>query len=143
VVSTRLQHELEGGRRFHHLAARVASLFDVSEELARALLDRIDETDAWMPGDSAGLALLPVEAGARCEGAFTCLMRLDPNAQIEMHEHAAREEVLVLQGGYLDSRGRELWRGEHEINDAGSSHGLCALDGLACVVAIVLCPGAG
>ncbi len=136
---TKVAASLEGGGRFEHLVAKLASHFDVSEAAARALVSSFDDAASWGPGPAEGLELLPVEAGPKWAGYMTVVVRLQPGAQLPMHTHAAREQVLVLEGGYRDDQtGQEFWRGEVDVRAEGTSHSFTALAGLACICASVV-----
>lgn len=130
---------LDGAGRFSHLVPRLAEHFDVSDAEARALVESFDDSNAWGPGPGPGLELLPVVAGPKWEGYLTVVLRLAPGAQLPMHTHAAREQVLVLEGGYRDDQsGREYWRGEVDVRDEGTSHSFTAVDGPPCLCASVV-----
>jgi putative transcriptional regulator len=134
----KVQQSLAGGRRFEHLVPRLAELFDVDEQAARRLAASVDDEAAWCEGPAEGVALLPVAAGARCAGFMTALVRLRAGAQLPLHRHADREQVLVLQGGYRDDQsGLEFWRGELDVREPGTAHSFTALEGVACVCASV------
>jgi putative transcriptional regulator len=51
--------------------------------------------------------------------------------------------VLVLEGGYRDSTGVEVWRGEVQDMAGGTEHDFVAFEGIGCVCASVnaLIPG--
>jgi anti-sigma factor ChrR (cupin superfamily) len=132
-----LVRQLQGGRRFHHFAPEIAQLFDLPENEARQLLDLLDVEGAWKP-IADGLDLLPVRPGPRCAGAMAAFLRLQAGTAFPFHRHTGPERTLVLQGGYLDSSGRELWRGESDPYEAGTEHSLTALPGVCCIAASVL-----
>lgn len=130
---------LEGGKRFAHLVPALAAHFDISEEKARALVASFDEPASWGEGPGPGLSLMPVEAGPKWDGFMTLMLRLEPGAQLPLHTHGSREQVLVLEGGYRDDQsGREFWRGETDVRDEGTSHSFTAVEGPACLCASVV-----
>lgn len=136
---TKVAAALEGGGRFEHLVPRLAEHFDVSEAAARALVNSFDDAARWGPGPAPGLELLPVEAGPKWAGYLTVVVRLQPGAQLPMHTHAAREQVLVLEGGYRDDQsGQEFWRGEVDVRAEGTSHSFTAVAGPPCICASVV-----
>lgn len=136
---SRVAAALEGPGRFAHLLPRLAAHFDVSEAEAKVLVESFDDASAWGPGPAPGLELLPVAAGPKWEGYLTVVLRLAPGAQLPMHTHASREQVLVLEGGYRDDQdGREFWRGEVDVREAGTSHSFTAVDGPPCLCASVV-----
>jgi anti-sigma factor ChrR (cupin superfamily) len=132
-----LVRQLQGGRRFHHFAPEISELFDIREADALQLLDLLDVEGAWKP-IAEGLDLLPVRPGVRCAGAMAAFVRLQPGAAFPFHRHTGPERTFVLQGGYLDSQGREVWRGDCDPYEGGTEHGLTALPGVACIAASVL-----
>ena len=138
-VWRKLDAELQGGRRFSHLVPALATHFDLSLIQAQALVDRFDDHAAWGPGPGDGLQLMPVEAGPKWEGFMTVVLRLEPGAQLPMHRHASREQVLVLEGGYRDDQsGEQFWRGDLDVREAGTSHSFTAVDGPACLCASIV-----
>lgn len=125
--------------RFYEYAERVSELFDVRVHRAAALLELIDDPSCWVPGPANGIVMFPVEAGARLEGARTLILRASPGSRVPLHEHPGDEHTLVLQGGYLESTGREVNCGEAASAPAGTSHWVEALPGeecIACVIAV-------
>ncbi|MBL8936315.1 MAG: cupin domain-containing protein [Archangium sp.] len=130
---------LEGGGRFEHLVPKLAEHFDVTEAAARALVSSFDDPARWGPGPARGLELMPVEAGPKWAGYMTVVVRLQPGAQLPLHTHAAREQVLVLEGGYRDDQsGQEFWRGEVDVRAEGTSHSFTAVAGPPCICASVV-----
>lgn len=132
-----LQSKLQGAGRFEHFAERVARLFDISPEQARAELARIDDPATWETELAPGVWIAPVMAGPKAvgDGAFTVLLKLEPGAVFPKHTHSNEEQTLVLEGGYLDSGGTEYWRGELDVRQVGTSHSYTALPGLGCYAA--------
>jgi putative transcriptional regulator len=123
--------------RFYEYAERVSELFDVRVHRAAALLELIDDPSCWVPGPVSGIVVFPVEAGARREGARTVIMRASPGTRLPLHEHAGDEHTLVLQGGYLESTGREVSCGEAASSAAGSSHWVEVLPGEECIACVI------
>ena len=132
-----LLQALEGGRRFEQFVPQVAGLFDLSEDAARTLLAQIDDAQAWSEGPAPGCTLIPVMPGPNCRGQIVSLLKLEPAATFPEHSHGDEEQVLVLEGGYLDSTGIEVWRGELDVRARGTSHSFVALEGPACICATV------
>lgn len=66
-------------------------------------------------------------------GDATVLIRMEPGCGYPAHRHVGSEEVLILQGGYRDSRG-EHRAGDYILNDAASAHAPIALDGEDCIM---------
>ena len=63
----------------------------------------------------------------------TALIRMQPGCGYPAHRHVGVEEVLILHGGYRDSKG-EHRTGDYIINEAGSTHYPIALDGEDCIM---------
>jgi putative transcriptional regulator len=136
---SQVRASLEGGKRFAHLLPALAQHFDISEAQAAALADAVDSPSNWFDGLAPGVSLMPVEAGPRWDGYVTTLVRLEPGAQLPLHTHGSREQVLVLEGGYRDDQsGVEFWRGEVDVRDEGTSHSFTAVAGPACLCASVV-----
>jgi anti-sigma factor ChrR (cupin superfamily) len=61
-------------------------------------------------------------------GDSTVLIRMRPGCGYPAHRHRGLEEVLILQGGYVDQRG-EHRAGDYMLYEAGSAHHPVALEG--------------
>lgn len=134
----RLAGALAGAKRFEHLVPRLAELFDLDEPSARQLTEHLDDTSAWQEGPGDGVWLIPVNPGPKWSGFITTLLKLDPGAHFPLHRHGAKEQVLLLEGGYRDDQtGLEFWRGELDERDLGTSHSFTALPGMGCLCASV------
>ena len=125
-------------RAAERFAPLLAKLFDISAEAARGVLQQVGDEGAWVPAEPDGVHVLPVASGPKCEGAFTALARVQPLAAFPHHRHTGREEVVVLQGGYVDSEGGEWWQGDVDVHEAGTAHAFVARKGVACITAAVL-----
>lgn len=134
-VAKLLQRARSG--RVSYFVSEVARLFDLTDEAATALLERTKDEAAWEDGPAVGVKLIGVVAGQRVPQAITALVKLDPGAQFPQHPHFGPEEVLVLEGGYRDSSGLEVWRGEVQKMGPGTEHHFVAFDGVGCICASV------
>jgi anti-sigma factor ChrR (cupin superfamily) len=123
--------------RLGYFTAQVAALFDLSTEAAAALLARAERNEGWEEGPGPGVLVMPVNAGPKVPEALTALVKLTAGATFPLHPHSGPERVLVLEGGYRDSGGVEVWRGEVQAMPPGSEHGFVAFDGIGCVCASV------
>ena len=87
-----------------------------------------DDGVTWRRTNQPGVAWLPLhfEPGAGPESPATVLIRMDPGTGYPAHEHLGVEDVLVLQGGYVDEFG-EHRKGEYVRYPAGSRHAPVAL----------------
>lgn len=123
--------------RLAYFTAQVAALFDLSTEDAAALLTRAERNEGWEEGPAPGVLLMTVNAGPKVPEALTALVKLSSGATFPMHPHFGPERVLVLEGGYRDSTGVEVWRGEVQDMAPGTEHDFVAFDGIGCVCASV------
>jgi anti-sigma factor ChrR (cupin superfamily) len=82
---------------------------------------------AWRATRRAGIYWLPLHLDESVGGANdrrgggTVLIRMDPGCGYAAHRHVGSEDVLVLQGSYLDDRG-EHRQGSFVHYPPGSSH---------------------
>jgi putative transcriptional regulator len=123
--------------RVSYFVSEVARLFDLTEEDAGELLSRASRGEGWEDGPGPGVKIYPVVAGPRVPEALTALVKLEPGATFPHHPHAGPEEVLVLEGGYRDSSGLEVWRGETQKMPPRTEHSFVAFDGVGCICASV------
>jgi putative transcriptional regulator len=123
--------------RLAYFTQAVATLFDLSTEAAAALLERAARDEGWEEGPGPGVQLLTVNPGPKVPEALTALVKVAPGATFPMHPHFGPERVLVLEGGYRDSTGVEVWRGESQDMAPDSEHDFVAFDGIGCVCASV------
>lgn len=123
------------GGRLSYFVSDVAELFDLSLEEAGKLLSRAEGTDGWEEGPGPGVKLLPVTAGPRVGDALTALVKLDAGATFPHHPHLGVERVMVLEGGYRDSQGVEVWRGEVQDMAAATEHSFTSFEGVGCICA--------
>lgn len=128
---------LEGGQRFAHLVPALARLFELTPAAAQALVDTLDDDDAWEDAPEDGVELLAVEAGPSLAGRDARIARLHPGAS----HRQAWSNLLVLEGALMDARGVERWRGA-EAERVEGDPALTALRGPTCLVAL-LGPGGG
>ena len=64
---------------------------------------RIDTTkQVWRPGLVRGLSVLPLHSH---DGVDTALVRWAPNTHFNQHAHPGGEEILVIEGLFLDEAG--------------------------------------
>lgn len=125
------------GGRLTYFTAQVAALFDLSTEAAAALLARAERDEGWEEGPAPGVLLMTVNAGPKVPEALTALVKLSAGATFPLHPHFGPERVIVLEGGYRDSSGLEVWRGEVQDMAPGTDHDFVAFDGIGCVCASV------
>ncbi len=129
--------------RLSFFISQVAELFDLSTEAATELLRRAEKNEGWEEGPAPGVLIMTVNAGPKLPEAMTALVKVSSGAKFPMHPHFGPERVMVLEGGYRDSTGVEVWRGEVQEMAPGTEHDFVAFDGIGCVCASVnaLMPG--
>lgn len=137
-VRERLMAFVRGEGRFADFVPELARLFDVDEATARQLVTRLHEPDAWMEGPVPGVHIQPVEGGPRLEGAFSAFVRLPPGQRFPTHLHGGTEKNFVLQGGFREDSGLEIWAGESLEKTLGTTHAYVALEGPDCIAASVV-----
>ena len=115
----------------------MSALFDISTEEASELLARAERNEGWEEGPAPGVLVMPVNPGPKVPEALTALVKVSPGATFPLHPHFGPERVMVLEGGYRDSTGAEVWRGEVQDMAPGTEHDFVALDGIGCVCASV------
>lgn len=139
AVLARLMDQMEGPGRLFRFADRVAAFFDLPRERAVGLLEAVNDPASWMPGPVEGSELMPVEAGPAREGMMAAILRLHPGVRYPAHTHHGREWNLVLEGGFREDGGHEVWPGEELEKTDGSAHAFTALpEGPACLCASIL-----
>ncbi len=134
-VLAAVRAEMTGPRRLERFVLKAAALLDIEESAARTLLSGVDNPEGWLATE--GVSVRAVPTGPRLAQALATLCRIQPGAGLGMHGHAAPEETLVLEGGFGDSLGHEVWPGESLTMPAGSQHALTALPGLPCLCLVV------
>lgn len=123
--------------RLSFFVSQVATLFDLSTEAAADLLQRAERNEGWEEGPAPGVLIMTVNAGPKLPEAMTALVKLSSGAKFPLHPHFGPERVMVLEGGYRDSTGVEVWRGEVQDMAQGTEHDFVAFDGIGCVCAAV------
>jgi anti-sigma factor ChrR (cupin superfamily) len=87
---------------------------------------RVDTTrPSWQPGAVAGARVMPLyERG----GERVRLIKLAPGTRLEPQEQPGGEEILVLEGAFVDERGRYP-KGTWLRNPRGSAHAVFSEEG--------------
>jgi anti-sigma factor ChrR (cupin superfamily) len=135
AVLAALRQAMTGPGRFERFVGAVAAFLDIDPATARALLARVDEPEGWLTAE--GIAVQPATTGPRAADALATLCRIQPGAGLDDHLHEAPEDTLVLEGGFRDTAGHEIWPGETLTMPAGSHHALTALPGVACLCLVL------
>ena len=135
----RLFADTRHGRALPSFAGAVARLFDLPQDDARALLVELEQPSAWRPGVVAGNWMRPVKPGRGLgTDAIGMMLRTTPGTILPDHVHDGPERTFVLQGGYRDSAGGEVWAGEYSNMTAGTQHELHVLPPVECVAAVLV-----
>ena len=134
-VLAALREAMTGPKRLERFVSQVAAFLDIEEAAARALLQRADTAEDWLTAD--GISVLPAPTGPRAQDALATLCRIQPGSGLDDHLHEAPEDTLVLEGGFRDTAGHELWPGDALTMPAGSHHALTALPGLPCLCLVL------
>jgi putative transcriptional regulator len=135
MVLAAVREAMTGPRRLERFVGRVATFLDIDEGAARALLAGVDTAEDWLTAE--GISVRPAPTGPRAKEALATLCRIQPGAGLDDHEHEAPEDSLVLEGGFRDSEGHELWPGDALTMPAGSHHALTALPGVPCLCLVL------
>lgn len=70
------------------------------DDLARVVVHTREEP--WLPGLVPGLSVMPLHEH---DGVSTALVRWAPDTRFQRHAHPGGEEILVLQGLFVDEHG--------------------------------------
>jgi putative transcriptional regulator len=120
---------------------KVAALFDVTRQKARAILDRIDNAAEWQDGPVPDAQVMFVDGGPKVAGAFTGIVKMKAGMDWPVHRHLGHEEMLVLDGGFKQDDGAEVHAGMTHVMEEGSVHGFRIFDDEPCISAVVLWGG--
>jgi predicted ChrR family anti-sigma factor len=140
ALRERILAAVAGESRFEGLVGRVAGMLDVAREGARELLGWIDDAARWIQGPGPS-TLIHLPGGPAVAAANCGFVRVAAGATFPAHRHLGEEHVLVLQGGFEDSEGATLHRGDEAYKPAGSEHSFTALPGVDLVYLVVLTGG--
>lgn len=110
--------------RLRRFADALARMLDVAVSRAEELLDTFESLPGWEDGPLPGCSRsLWVDGGAATLGCIRGFIRLDPGVTFPEHRHLGEEQVLVLQGSFVDSvTGATARPGDLIALPAGTSH---------------------
>ncbi len=118
--------------KFSVYSGDIAELFAVSQERAREFLVDLEAGKGWISaGTGAEMMWAPRVGQSLC-----VVLRGVPGVTFPTHRHAGEERTFVLQGGFREDDGNELWRGMRLLKPPGSEHSVTVLDGPPCVAAL-------
>lgn len=116
--------------RFDRFARIVADLLDVPLDIARGMLDGIEEPARWKPSLMPGMSHHDLTGGPGVRDAITGFVRLPAGSQFPHHRHLGDEHVLVIQGHYVDLEdSTEVGPGEVAHHGPDTAHGLSIVEG--------------
>lgn len=88
--------------RFERFVDVASRMLDLSADDTRTLLDRVDSKDSFAE-ELPGVEFFWLPGGPKTEGAVRGFVRVDRQAELPPHVHLGEEQVLVMQGTYVDS----------------------------------------
>lgn len=122
-VRARLLSDATTEGRFERFVSAAADLLDVDAAKMRQLLDRIGDPSSWYASKLPDVSLIDLEGGPRVADAITGFIRMPAGAVFPEHAHLGDEQVLVLQGSFLDGVSGQVHRpGELVELPAGTAH---------------------
>jgi quercetin dioxygenase-like cupin family protein len=124
--------------RYAPFYARVAQLFDLSEDAAEQELTRLKDARTWQFAGLPGIHNVAVQGGPRVHSAETLFVRFAPGTYFPLHHHTGLEQVFVLEGSYTDSHGLEHHAGELREWAPGSEHSFKVAKSEPCIFASVV-----
>jgi putative transcriptional regulator len=127
--------------RYGIFVDRLARMFDLPVEVVEKLIAKLDDASAWKPGPGAGIEWIGVRAGAKYPNAIAAFGKLKPGARFPKHAHKGDETTLVMAGGFRDSSGVEVERGQELFEATGTEHDFVVLDGEDCIAAVIATEG--
>jgi quercetin dioxygenase-like cupin family protein len=122
--------ELQGPERYTPAAAEVARHFGLAPAEARAVLRKIDDKDAWIPGPWPGSQLILTESLLRVRAMIA---RLPAGTRIARHRHAQRELTYILDGA-LSTEQVNFGHGALMDMKPGSEHEIAVAPDSDCLV---------
>jgi hypothetical protein len=125
-------------QRYAPFYSRIADLFDLSEEAVIAECTRLAEPNVWRFSGLPGVKNVMVQGGPAVKDAEVVFARFSPGLRFPRHIHTGREQVLVLEGSYVDSDGVAHAAGELRVWEAGTKHGFKVSKTEPCIIASVV-----
>lgn len=122
-LRARLLDSLAGPDRFRTFFAELARRFDLTVEVVRALLGRIDDPAAWEASPSPWIRLIHFPGGPAVAAADCGFVRVAAGKRFPRHGHDGDEMTFVLEGRALVGE-RALGPGDVVEVGAGDVHEL-------------------
>jgi anti-sigma factor ChrR (cupin superfamily) len=118
---------------------RLTALLDLPLERVERVLSEIGDRARWEAA-LPGVQLMHFSGGPSLASADVGLVRIEPGHHFPNHRHRGEERLFVLEGGYVDSSGREFRAGDKHVMAAGTSHSY-EVSGRGLLAAVVLFGG--
>ena len=117
-----------------HLSATMPSM-NLNMDFNQRVVINTNKED-WQPSPSPTVLRKPLAREQAESGHATSVVRYQPGAQFNTHQHPKGEEILVLEGVFSDEHG-DYPAGTYLRNPAGTSHAPFSESG--CVLLVKLC----
>lgn len=141
-LRAQLQAEARHEGRFDRFREIVAELMDVDLPAADALLDGIGDPASWEASPLPQVSLYHLQGGPAVENAITGFVRIRAGDEFPEHVHLGDEEVLVIQGSFVDGVSGAIFRaGDRAQMRAGTRHDFRVRPGPDLIYLVVLQEG--
>jgi anti-sigma factor ChrR (cupin superfamily) len=100
---------------------RLSAFVDLPVADVERVLAQVNDRERWEPA-LAGVQLFHFSGGSSVAGADVGLVKIEPDHHFPNHRHKGEERLFVLEGGYVDSSGREYGPGNVQVMAQGTSH---------------------
>lgn len=120
--------------RYAPFFSRLGRMWSLSPEQVRSELARAQTRRAWSRAPLPGLRTFEVAAGEPGLGAR--LLSFEPGVSFPKHRHRGEEQLLVLEGAFVDTLGVTVRAGDACCMAPESEHELRILDEGRCVAAV-------
>lgn len=125
-------------QRYAPFFGRLAQLFDLPEESVISECARLADPKAWRFAGLPGIKNVAVKGGPRVAKAEVLFARFAPGLRFPRHLHTDIEQVLVMEGSYIDSEGVPHRPGELLTWQPGTRHGFEVSAHEPCIAAVVV-----
>jgi hypothetical protein len=122
--------------RYAPFFGRLSNLWQLSEELVQRELTRAKDPKSWTVTLLRGVKTFEVASARQHVGPRARLLCFTAGVHFPRHRHRGSERVLVLEGSYADSTGRQVSAGEQQVMQPGSEHELRVLGEHDCIAAV-------
>ena len=123
--------------RYAPFYARLAQLWQLPEERVVEELTRARDSGSWSATPFRGVRTFTVETCEPHPGQRSRLLSFAPGVRFPRHRHRGPEQVLVLEGCYIDSSGTQVGPGQGQLMPEESEHELLVPGPRPCIAAVV------